>query len=71
MIPAMICFGIYGVKLHEINGIEPGESIGLNVMMESVTEKVQKICPVVLVVLALMLAVQFVSLYLLYKRREK
>lgn len=71
MIPAMIFFGIYGIKLHDINGIEPGESIGLNVLMASVTEKVQKICPVVLVVLALMLAVQFVSLYLLYKRREK
>ena len=43
----------------------------ITMIIAELTDKAQKYCPVVLAVLGISFAVMFVSMYLLYKRREK
>lgn len=71
MFPVFIISGTGSMKESENNGIEPGDPLGIDIMMSELTEKTQALCPIMLLVLLGSFVLMFVSFYLIYKRREK
>lgn len=53
------------------NERESGKEENFQEIFKKTTEKMQEYCPLILIVTAVLFAVLFVSMYLLYKRREK
>lgn len=67
----IIISGTEAMKERENNSIEPDDPLGIGVIMSSFTEKAQALCPIMLLVLVGSFVLMFVSMYLIYKRREK
>lgn len=71
MFSVVIISGTGAMKDREKNGIELSGPIDIDILVSGFTEKAQALCPIMLTVLIGSCVLLFVSMYLLYKRREK
>ena len=72
ILPSVIIIsGTGAMKEKEKNGIEPDDPLGIGMIMSLFTGKAQALFPIMLLVLVGSFVLMFVSMYLIYKRREK